>query len=194
MTKVLLLDVMGTAVYDPFFREVPEFFGMSFAELLRSKHPHSWLDFEFGRCDEATFLKNFFSDGRAYDEEGLKQSMFQAYRWLADMEECLADLKAKDWPMHWVSNYSCWYQEIDARLGLSRYAPFSFVSCNWGLRKPDPEVFRRLGTDLALEPEHCLFVDDAKTNCDAAAACGFAVHQFRGVEGFKESLSQHGIF
>ena len=27
--KVLLLDVMSTLVYDPFFREMPAFFGLS---------------------------------------------------------------------------------------------------------------------------------------------------------------------
>ena len=29
---VLLLDVMGTLVYDPFYEEIPRFFGMSFQE------------------------------------------------------------------------------------------------------------------------------------------------------------------
>ena len=32
MRPVLLFDVMGTLVHDPFFAEMPEFFGMSFDE------------------------------------------------------------------------------------------------------------------------------------------------------------------
>lgn len=40
---VLLLDVMDTVVYDPFFHDMPRFFGLSFKELLAAKHPTAWI-------------------------------------------------------------------------------------------------------------------------------------------------------
>lgn len=45
---VLLLDVMGTLVYDPFHRVMPDFFGMSLEQLLDAKHPEAWVRFEHG--------------------------------------------------------------------------------------------------------------------------------------------------
>ena len=46
MRPILLFDVMGTLVHDPFFEEMPEFFGLSFDELLAVKHPSAWVEFE----------------------------------------------------------------------------------------------------------------------------------------------------
>ena len=45
---VLLLDVMDTLVYDPFFQDMPRFFNMPFKELLASKHPTAWLQVRTG--------------------------------------------------------------------------------------------------------------------------------------------------
>jgi hypothetical protein len=39
----LLLDVMDTIVYDPFFNDMPRFFDITFNELLAAKHPTAWL-------------------------------------------------------------------------------------------------------------------------------------------------------
>lgn len=40
---VLLLDIMDTVVYDPFFQDMPRFFGITFKELLAAKHPTAWV-------------------------------------------------------------------------------------------------------------------------------------------------------
>ena len=47
---VLLLDVMDTVVYDPFFQDMPRFFDMPFKELLASKHPTAWLQVQRRAC------------------------------------------------------------------------------------------------------------------------------------------------
>jgi hypothetical protein len=49
---VLLFDVMGTIVRDPFFEEIPAFFGLSMKELLVVKHPTAWMEFESGQVTE----------------------------------------------------------------------------------------------------------------------------------------------
>jgi hypothetical protein len=40
---VLLFDIMSTLVLDPFYQEMPRFFGMTFEELLANKHPTAWV-------------------------------------------------------------------------------------------------------------------------------------------------------
>jgi hypothetical protein len=49
---ILLFDIMDTIVRDPFYKDIPEFFGMSFNELIDCKHPTSWIEFEKGLIDE----------------------------------------------------------------------------------------------------------------------------------------------
>ena len=43
---VLLFDVMGTLVHDPFECEIPGFFDLTREELVRRQHPTNWIEFE----------------------------------------------------------------------------------------------------------------------------------------------------
>jgi epoxide hydrolase-like predicted phosphatase len=44
-----------------------------------------------------------------------------------------------------------------------------------GLRKPDPEIYRRAAGALGLEPGECVFVDDMERNLEPATLLGMAV-------------------
>lgn len=46
------------------------------------------------------------------------------------------------------------------------------ISARVGLRKPDPAIFELTARGLGLEPSDCVFVDDARPNCEAAEALG----------------------
>lgn len=76
---VLVFDVMDTIVKDPFFKEIPEFFGMTMKELLAAKHPTAWVEFEKGEISEHQLFQKFFLDGRSFDGPGLLQSMVNTY-------------------------------------------------------------------------------------------------------------------
>lgn len=60
---------------DPFFTQMPKFFNMSFEELLRAKHPSAWLEFERDEISEQELYQKFFSDGRQFDGDALRQLM-----------------------------------------------------------------------------------------------------------------------
>jgi putative hydrolase of the HAD superfamily len=45
-------------------------------------------------------------------------------------------------------------------------------SCEEGVRKPDPEIYRRTADRLGVDPTECVFLDDGASNCEAAAAVG----------------------
>ena len=173
----LIVDVMGTLVYDPFYREVPAFFGMSLEELLAVKHPTAWVEFELGRRSEASFLRDFFADGRSYDQEGLKRVTFESYRPLDGMDVALAMLAARHDAVHLMSNYPVWFHEVEARCRLARHASWAFVSCREGVRKPDRRAYERVLARIEAEPRECLFIDDSAANCEAARSLGLrAIH------------------
>lgn len=189
MTDVLLLDVMGTLVYDPFFADMPAFFGMSLRELLDQKHPDAWVRFEHGEIDESEMLRSFFADGRAYDHDAFVAMVRSSYRYLDGIEPLLADLRAQGVPMHAMSNYPCWYRFIEERLALSRYLEWSFVSCETGLRKPAREAYEHAARTLGVAPERCVFVDDRQKNVDAARAVGMRGVVFQSAEQLRAELS-----
>ena len=191
--RVLLLDVLGTLVRDPFHEDVAPALGMSFEELLRAKHPTAWVEFELGELTEAEFLPRFFADGRAYDHAALKQSFVDGFRLLDGIEALLTDLNAAGNRPHLLSNYPVWYHAIEAKLRLSRFADWSFVSCDTRVRKPDADAFLKPLRTLEVAPSDCLFVDDVEKNVRAAAQLGITSIRFTGAARLREVLRQQGF-
>jgi HAD superfamily hydrolase (TIGR01509 family) len=191
--RCLLFDVMGTLVYDPFYREVPAFFGMSFEELLQSKHPSSWIEFERGEIEEKEFLPRFFRDGRAYDHAGLRRTFEQSFRYLDGMEKLLADLRTHGLPIHLLSNYAPWYEWIETQLQVSRFAEWSCVSCDTGVRKPDSEAYHGAARRAGFAVEDCLFVDDRRKNCQAAEDLGMPSLMFEQAAKLRQDLDRLGV-
>ena len=128
---------MDTLVVDPFFTRMAEFFGLTFAELKARRRPGAWREFELALIDEAELCATFFADGTRFDAEAFKRHVERSYAWIEGMEPLLAELAHRGTPMHVLSNYPRWYRLCDARLGVSRYARLTFVSCDTGVRKPE---------------------------------------------------------
>lgn len=194
MPDVILWDVMDTLVRDPFFTHMAGFFGLTFEELLRRKHPTTWVRFEVGAVDEQTFYEQFFSDGTPIDGPAFKRHVRDAYAWLHGIEPLLQELKQAGVEMHALSNYPPWYRLIDERLQLSQYVDLTFFSCDTGVRKPAPEAYLGACRKLERRVEECVFIDDRHVNTDAARALGMHAIQFTGDVGvLRSSLHELGL-
>jgi HAD superfamily hydrolase (TIGR01509 family) len=194
MPEVILWDVMDTLVRDPFFTHMADFFGLSFDELLRRKHPTAWSKFELGKLDEQGLFDQFFADSTPIDGPAFKRCVGEAYAWIDGIEPLLIELKAAGVPMHALSNYPPWYQLIEDRLRLSRYVDLTFFSCDTGVRKPAPDAYLGACRKLERRPDQCLFVDDRSLNTDAAREVGLHALQFTGdVAALRASLRELGF-
>lgn len=187
---MLLLDVMGTLVHDPFYREMPAFLGMSLDELLERKDPRAWIDYELGLVDEATLYRRFFADRRPIDGPGLRRAARGSYRLLEGIEPLLAEIRDRGVPMHALSNYPEWYRDVDAATGLSRYIDWSFVSCELGVRKPDPAIYQEALRRLDVPAASCVFVDDRERNVVAAREVGMTGVRFRDPKDLRARLGE----
>lgn len=190
---VILLDVMGTIVREPFLEDVPRFFGTPFAELVQQLSREVWFEFERGEIDEVTFAKRFFHDGRTFDCEGLKGALRAGYEYLPGMLDLLRELRACGAEMHALSNYPVWYQLIEDKLGLSQHLAWTFVSCKTGVRKPDAEAYIGAARALGVAASECVFVDDRGANCAAARALGMRAVKFTGAAGLRIELVGLGV-
>lgn len=190
---ILLLDVMDTLVYDPFHHEVPALFDLSLERLLELKHPRAWQRFETGEWDEAKFGAEYFRDRRAVDLAAFRRTLSEAYRFLPGVEALLEELHAAGVVMHALSNYPPWYRLIEAKLKLSRFLRWSFVSCETGVRKPDPAAYLGAVQTLGATPSECLFVDDRRSNVEAAERAGLRGHHFEGAAGLRVALTALGV-
>ncbi|EKX46051.1 hypothetical protein GUITHDRAFT_163091 [Guillardia theta CCMP2712] len=187
--KVIFWDVMSTLVYDPFFIEVPAFLGMTLEELYKTKDSAIWEKFEKGLCTEQDLLDGFFLDRRKFDGQGMVNMIASKYEWLPGMKELLIELKQKGYEMHIISNYPIWFNQIESKLSLSTILPWSFVSAETGLRKPDKEAYLMAQRKLNLDAGQCILVDDSKSNVESAKSCGWFGICFNGSCGtLKEEL------
>lgn len=185
---------MDTLVRDPFFAHMPAFFGLTFEELLAQKHPSKWRDFELGHCDEHDLYQSFFRDGRAIDGEGFKRFVAASYVWLPGMQALCAKLHDAGVEMHLLSNYPPWYALCVEALGIDRYVATTFVSCETGVRKPDPEAYLGPCRTLDVPAEQCLFIDDREVNCSAARALSMPALRFEGdVDKLTDALVELGL-
>lgn len=191
---ILLFDVMDTLVAEPFFEVVPTYLGMSAEELYPLKDGEAWVAFEHGQITEAEYEKRFFKDRRTFDLQPLKALFYQHFAWLSDTENLLSKLKAAGYEMHALSNYPVWYEMIEAKLKLSRFLSWRFVSCRTGVRKPDPLAYLGAAQSLNVEPKDCLFIDDRKKNIAAAENVGMpAILRTPDFSQLLADLRAHGV-
>ena len=184
---------MDTLVHNPFFKEIPAFFEMTHAELLRVKHPTSWVEFERGEISEAEYLRRMFTDERKFDAKGFLAAVRNAYRWVDRMEALLVDLKRGGIEMHAMSNYPAWYRVIEEKLGLSRFLRWTFVSCRAGVQKPSLEAYLAAAGAAAKSPAECLLIDDSAENCAGAERAGMPAIVFRGAVELRQEFLRRGL-
>ncbi len=74
--------------------------------------------------------------------------------------EMLRDLKAQGAKIGLISN--CFWEEAEAirKSCLTPYFDAIQLSCEVGMRKPEPEIFRKCMGELDVTPEECLYVGD----------------------------------
>ncbi|OIT03345.1 hypothetical protein A4A49_36654 [Nicotiana attenuata] len=190
---ILLFDVMDTIVRDPFYNEIPAFFRMPMKELLECKHPTTWIEFEKGLITEGECARRFFKDGRPFDLEGLKNCMQRAYSYIEGVEGLLNSLKENGYEIHAFTNYPIWYQMIEDKLKLSNYLSWTFCSCIFGKRKPDPDFYLEVVKHLNVEASSCIFVDDRMRNVEAAVEVGLNGLQFKNADLLRKDLSLLGV-
>ncbi|XVF56494.1 hypothetical protein PTKIN_Ptkin06aG0125700 [Pterospermum kingtungense] len=190
---VLLFDIMDTIVRDPFYHDIPAFFGMSLKELIECKHPTAWVEFENGVINEEELARKFFKDGRPFDLEGLKDCIRRGYSYIEGVEQLLQALRQNNYEMHAFTNYPVWYKIIEDKLKISNYLSWTFCSCMYGKRKPDPDFYLAVLEHLKVDPASCIFIDDRIKNVEAAVGVGITGLHFKNADLLREGLVQLGV-
>ncbi len=66
------------------------------------------------------------------------------------------------------------------------------LSCTLGIRKPDPETFRRATDRYGVAPEDALLLDDNAENVEGARAAGLAAHHVTWTGGVPDTDAMIG--
>ena len=67
------------------------------------------------------------------------------------------------------------------------------VAAEFGAKKPDPEVYRRLATRHGVDPHAAIMIDDKPENVAGADSAGMLGHRYQDFSGLKERLKSIGL-
>jgi len=68
-----------------------------------------------------------------------------------------------------------------------------FCSADFGIGKPDPEIYLRCAERLGLAPATILFIDDKAANAEGARTAGMQAHHHRSLADLQAALRAHGL-
>ena len=114
-------------------------------------------------------------DGRALERAlALRDAMYAThFRARPGAEETLSVLRTRGLPIALVSMCAPDTPALWVRSPLAGLVDVTVFSCEVGLRKPDPEIYRHASDALGVEPPGCLYVGDgAYGEMSGAAAVG----------------------
>lgn len=98
------------------------------------------------------------------------------------------------WLVGTLNNESRLLHEYRMRkYGIADYLDVQLCSAYVGMRKPEPDIYRRALDILGIPGERVLFIDDRANNTAAAASAGMHAIQFQGEDALRTQLAELGI-
>jgi putative hydrolase of the HAD superfamily len=90
--------------------------------------------------------------------------IIDAPRLYSDTKECLSYLRTQGFQLALVSNIFAYEAQSLDRFGLRPFFDAVVLSCETGIVKPDPKIYRLAMERLGVEPNECVFVGDGANN------------------------------
>ena len=137
-----------------------------------SSLPHRCERGEVGLDQLLAWVEERAPGASALIDPGSPHFLLGAIEWSEPMLALLGDARAAGLPTAIVSNqFSGWSDTFGAAVS-SLGADEAVISCDVGLRKPDPAIFRLACDRLGVAPAEALFLDDAAAMVAGATAAG----------------------
>lgn len=156
-----------------------------------------------GRIDEKEFWKGFEKRlGRKIDPSFTKDLWFRNHinytRNISKSWKILAGLRVKKVRLAIISNTIPSHVKAHrktGRINKLRKLGFEFFiwSCDVGLRKPNPRIYKIALRRLNLPAQECVFVDDKLSHIKAARKLGIVVIHFQSPQQLREDLTKLGL-
>lgn len=170
MMKNIVFDLGGVVFWRNPKKCTQEFLDF-FAFVRETPMPHFWNEYDRGTLSldevmEHLMARSGFSREKCVDFVQRAIDMQEAIR---PTEELIKALKADGrYRLFVLSNMSHEFIEFLRRVPVYRHFDGEVVSCEEGICKPEPEIYRLLLERYALAPAETLFIDDRPENIEAA--------------------------
>jgi HAD superfamily hydrolase (TIGR01509 family) len=123
-----------------------------------------------------------------------ERAWVESYSWpMPGMDELLDELSRRH-KLVLLSNIDSYYwNNVYAMYAPLKHFDRVLLSFDLGVAKPNPEAYMLAAKAAECDMSACLFIDDRKSNTDAAAALGMQTHTFTSVENLRTDLAKRGL-
>ncbi|TCK80675.1 HAD family hydrolase [Albibacterium bauzanense] len=180
--RVIFLDVGGVLLNNAWGHESRTVFCQNFNlnyKEFEVLHQFVFNLYEIGKISLDEYIETtVFNHPRTFDKEEVREFMFSQSVLLPNMLQWLIEWKAKyKIPVFSLNNEG---KELNnyriEKFGLHRCFDGFISSCEVGMRKPDPEMYKLARGIVQMQPHECAYFDDRIMLVNAAAKHG--IHSF----------------
>lgn len=108
--------------------------------------------------------------------------------------ELIREIRALGYDIYLLSNATSFVHEYFHRLPAAECFKGIIVSADWGLLKPQKEIYDKLFDGFGLDPAECFFIDDSPLNIDGAVVAGMAgTVFFKDMARLRRELNEAGV-
>lgn len=200
MIKNIVFDMGGVLItYDS--RSVARSYTENDADglLLWEEAVHSveWLKMDRGTIQEEEAVISICKRLPNHLHENVRKFMREWHHSLPpfpEMEELIRRLKDSGYRIYLLSNTSVRFHEFRKGIPALKYFDGEFISADWHLLKPEPEIYQAFFQHYGLVPAECFFIDDMPANIEAAdraGMCGYVYHE--DIARLEQALRNAGV-
>jgi len=153
-------------------------------------------EFYLGEISEAEFWNRIIEKYslKGISREDLRKSYFESYRPYPEIID-IAKKVRQNYKTALLSNLAVDMSERIRKLhGIDNLFEIKIFSHEVGMMKPDERIYNLMLDKLQLKPQECLFIDDSKTNTDAAERLGINTIHFKTPEQAISEMRSRGLF
>ena len=193
--KVIFCDIGGVLLNNGWGHESREkaadFFGIDYTEMSR-RHDSVYNVYETGGITIEEYLDTaVFHQHRAFSKKDFISFMFNQSVQLPFFKEWLFEVRKNNFGVKIIAINNEGKEVNDCRIDkFNLHLCFdAFVSsCDVGIRKPDPEIFRLALKIAHIKTEHCIFFDDRPLMVEAASRIGIKSYHHQNFETSKKII------
>lgn len=177
--KNIVFDLGGVVFARDPRKFEPEFIKF-FSYILLPQMPKFWEDYDRGvvSYDEViASLAEYNSCDKELAEANLRRSIL-TQEVIPSTRRLIEDLDKANLKLYVLSNMSLEFIEFLRKQPVYEHFDGEVISCEEHIIKPEAEIYERIEQRYMINPAETLFIDDRKSNVEAALERGWSAYHF----------------
>lgn len=177
--KNIIFDLGGVLFARDINKCTQDFYDF-FSFIRTNPMPKFWVEYDRGTSTMAEVIDHLTEINhcdRSKSERYLHQSI-EMQETVDATEQLVHDLKVVDYKLYVLSNMSHEFIAFLRKFPVYDLFDGEVISCEVGVVKPEPEIYRILLDRYKLDPAESFFIDDRRANIAAAAELGIDGYHF----------------